>query len=180
VTPHPPSLAGVFIYSSVGSGSSPLSCGVFLPLPLLHAFLLLLVGQMPPPLPSLDDLFIYSHVGSGPPPSPVEFSSHCRFYKLSCSWLLGRCCCSCLLRPTSLFTVPRDCPPTLFGIQGTPPSLLCVFFYCCLLFSLFSMGGVWSFLGAMPLWPKVVCGSTTCCLAHLVVCIFPSGLGAGI
>jgi hypothetical protein len=25
----------------------------------------------------------------GPPPSPVEFSSHHHFYKLSCSWLLG-------------------------------------------------------------------------------------------
>jgi hypothetical protein len=25
----------------------------------------------------------------GLPPSPVQFSSHCHFYKLSCSWLLG-------------------------------------------------------------------------------------------
>jgi hypothetical protein len=34
------------------------------------------------------------------PPSPVEFSSHCHFYKLSHSCLLGMCCCcSCLLRP---------------------------------------------------------------------------------
>jgi hypothetical protein len=28
-------------------------------------------------------------------------------------------------------------------------------------------------------WPRVVCGSTTCHSAHLVVCVFPSGLGAG-
>jgi hypothetical protein len=32
-------------------------------------------------------------------PSPVEFSSHCHFYKLFSSWLLGRCRCSCLLQP---------------------------------------------------------------------------------
>jgi hypothetical protein len=31
----------------------------------------------------------------GLPPSLVEFSSHCHFYKLSHSWLLGVCCCSC-------------------------------------------------------------------------------------
>jgi hypothetical protein len=34
----------------------------------------------------------------GLPPSPVEFSSHHHFYKLSHSWLLGVCRCSCLLR----------------------------------------------------------------------------------
>jgi hypothetical protein len=32
------------------------------------------------------------------PPSPVEFSSHCHFYKLSLSWLLGVCRHSCLLQ----------------------------------------------------------------------------------
>jgi hypothetical protein len=31
----------------------------------------------------------------------------------------------------------------------------------------------------MLIWPRVVCRSTVCHLAHLVVCIFPSGLGAG-
>jgi hypothetical protein len=35
----------------------------------------------------------------GLPPSPVEFSSPCHFYKLSHSWLPGVCCCSCLLWP---------------------------------------------------------------------------------
>jgi hypothetical protein len=34
----------------------------------------------------------------GLPPSPVEFSSHRHFYKLSRSWLLGVCHHSCLLR----------------------------------------------------------------------------------
>jgi hypothetical protein len=34
--------------------------------------------------------------------------------------------------------------------------------------------------GAMLIWPRVFCGSTVCRLAHLVVCVFPSGLGAGV
>jgi hypothetical protein len=46
------------------------------------------------------------HMGSDTSPPPVEFFSHCHFYKLSCSWLLGMCCCSCLLRLACLFTVP--------------------------------------------------------------------------
>jgi hypothetical protein len=37
--------------SPMGSGSSPLSCGVFLPPPLSQAFLLLIAGYMPPLLP---------------------------------------------------------------------------------------------------------------------------------
>jgi hypothetical protein len=41
-------------------------------------------------------VFIYiSHGKWAFPPSPVEFSSHCCFYKPFCSWLLGMCCCSC-------------------------------------------------------------------------------------
>jgi hypothetical protein len=34
--------------------------------------------------------------------------------------------------------------------------------------------------GSMLIWSRVVCGSTMCCLAYLVVCVFPSGLGTGI
>jgi hypothetical protein len=75
-------------------------------------------------------------------------------------------------------------PPPLFGAQGTPPSLLCVFFCCyCLLFSFFlffSLGGGWSVQGAMLIWPRIVCGSTECRLAHLVVRIFLSHLVAAI
>jgi hypothetical protein len=41
----------------------------------------------------------------GLPPSPVEFSSHHHFYKLSHSWLLGVCHRSCLLWLAYLFTV---------------------------------------------------------------------------
>jgi hypothetical protein len=58
------------------------------------------------------------------PPSPVEFSSHHHFYRLSCSWLLGVCHRSCLLQPACCEGFPL--PP--FGAQGTPPSFLHVFF----------------------------------------------------
>jgi hypothetical protein len=37
-------------------------------------------------------------------------------------------------------------------------------------FSFFSLDGGQSVQGAMLIWPRIVCGSTTCHLAHLVVC----------
>jgi hypothetical protein len=39
-----------------------------------------------------------------------------------------------------------------------------------LFFSLFSLSGDESVQGTMLIWPRVVCGSTMCCLAVLVVC----------
>jgi hypothetical protein len=53
----------------------------------------------------------------GLPPSPMEFSSNHHFYKLSCSWLLGTCHRSCLLRLAHLLTVP-------WGIASPPSSVL--------------------------------------------------------
>jgi hypothetical protein len=129
-------------------------------------------------------LFIV-HVGSGSSPSPMEFSSHHHFYKLSRSWLLGVCRCSYLLQPgpACLFTV-------LWGIHLPHSSALRVphpLCYVSLLFLLlitqflfFSLGGGWSVQGAMLIWPRVVCGSTVYCLAHFVVRLFPSRLGAGV
>jgi hypothetical protein len=123
-----------------------------------------------------------AHMGSGSSPSPVEFSSHCRFYKFSCSWFLGGALHSCLLWPACLFTVPWGIAPLpLFGTHGTLPSLLYVFFVVVYYsVSLFSLGWGRSVQGAMLIWPRVVCGSIMCRFAHLVVCIFPSDLGAAI
>jgi hypothetical protein len=60
-------------------------------------------------------------------PSPVEFSSLHQFYKLSCSWLLGVCRCSCLLwHGLFIYSCVRDSPPP-FVAQGAPPFLLLVF-----------------------------------------------------
>jgi hypothetical protein len=52
----------------VGSGTSPLSCGVCLPPPLLQYFPLLIAGHVPPLLPSLASFFIYSSGRDSPPP----------------------------------------------------------------------------------------------------------------
>jgi hypothetical protein len=54
----------------MGGGSSPLSCGVFLPLPLSQDFLLLVAGQVPwlPPSLARPGLFIYSTGKDSPPP----------------------------------------------------------------------------------------------------------------
>jgi hypothetical protein len=148
-------------------------------------------------------------VGSGSSPSPVQFSSHCHFHKLSCSWLLsgaavpaGRHVCLQLTWEVGLPSSPvefsslchshklshswllgawpalagaspahRAC---LFTVLGRIPFLqslaLCVphpLSHVSLLFLLltsqflFSLGLGQSVQGAMLLWPRVVCGSTT-------------------
>jgi hypothetical protein len=121
----------------MGSGSSPLSCGVFLPLLLLLAFPLLVAGRVLLLLPSPAGLFIYSSMRDFPP--PLHCSGH----------------------------------PAIF--------VMCLFFCYCLIFSFsFFLGGIWSVHGSMLIWSRLVCGSTACCLAHLVVHVFPSHQGAGV
>jgi hypothetical protein len=77
----------------------------------------------------------------GLPPSSVEFSSHCHFYKLSCSWLLGVCCCSWLLWPAC-----EGFPLPLSSVLRVPCPLCYVSFLLLFLiiqfFFLFSLGGV--------------------------------------
>jgi hypothetical protein len=72
----------------------------------------------------------------------------------------------------------KDSPPPL-QCSGRPALFATCLFYCCLLFSLvfalFSLGGGWSVQGAMLIWPRFVCGSTECRLAHLVVCFSQAG-----
>jgi hypothetical protein len=69
-------------------------------------------------------------------------------------------------------------PPSL---AHRVPHLLCyvsfvvVVYYSVCIFSLFTLGGGQSVQGAMLIWPRVVCGNTTCCLAHLVVCFSRAG-----
>jgi hypothetical protein len=118
----------------MGSGSSPLSCGVFLPLPLLQAFPLLVAVRVPSLLPSPASLW-----GISPTPS-------------------------------SVFSAPLPLCYVTFLLL-----LLIIHF-----FSLFSLGGGRSVQGAMLIWPRVVSGCTACCLAPLVVRIFPSCLGTAI
>jgi hypothetical protein len=128
-------------------------------------------------------------VRSGPPPAPVALSTRQpQLQAFPSPRLLGGCHHACLLWLACLFTVClRDCTsPTLRGSGHPALFAKCLFFYsaACLLFSVFflfvPLGGGQSVQGVMLIWPKVVCGSTTCSLAHLVVCIFSSSLGAGI
>jgi hypothetical protein len=65
----------------MGSGSSPFSCGVFLPPPLLQAFLLLVAGHVLPLLPSLAGLLW----GISPP--PLQHSGHPALFA-TCLFLL--------------------------------------------------------------------------------------------
>jgi hypothetical protein len=61
-----------------------------------------------------------------------------------------------------------------------PHPLCCLSFCCCCLlfrffFSFFPWVGVSLSRGAMLIWPRVVCGSTACHLAHLVICVSQAG-----
>jgi hypothetical protein len=76
----------------------------------------------------------------GLPPSPVEFSSHHHFCKISLSWLLGGCCHSCLLQSACcegfpLLPLCHSGCPALFA--------MCLFCCYCLLFSFFSFFPGW-------------------------------------
>jgi hypothetical protein len=101
-------------------------------------------------------------------PSPVEFSSHHQFYRLSHSWLLGLCCHSCLLRLLIYLQFREVLPLPPLCHSGRPALFaMCLFCCSCLLFRFFPLGGGWSVQRAMLMWPRVVFGSTACCLAHL-------------
>jgi hypothetical protein len=119
----------------------------------------------------------------GLPPSPVEFSSLCHSHKLFHSWLLGVHHCSCPLGQARLVYLQfrEEFPSPSFSAQGAPSSLQRIFIVLTAyyLVSLFSLGGDWSVQRAMLIWPRVVCGSTSYHLAHLVVHVFPSCLGSG-
>jgi hypothetical protein len=73
-TLHPVSQACVFVYTSCGKWVFPVSCGVFLSLPLSQAFPLLVAGHVPPlpPSPVRPGLFIYSSVRDSPAPFSAQ------------------------------------------------------------------------------------------------------------
>jgi hypothetical protein len=179
VTLHPLSQACMFIYSSCGKWVFPLSCGVFLPLLLLQAFPLLLAGHVLLLLPA--GVFVYNSHGRWVSP-------------LSCGVFLPL-----PLSQAFPLLVARHAPPLLPSLarpglfiyssgRDSPPLALRVLHPLCnvsLLFLLlitqfsFFLGGGRSVQGAMLIWPKVVCGSTTYHLVHLVR-VFPGHLGASI
>jgi hypothetical protein len=118
----------------------------------------------------------------GLPPSPVEFFFPPPLLQAFKLLVAG---CVPLLLPSPAGLLWGISPLPLFSAQGTPPSLLCDFFvliayYSVCVFFLFSLGGGQSVQGDMLIWPRVVYGSITCHLAHLVVHVFPSRLGAAV
>jgi hypothetical protein len=66
-------------------------------------------------------------------------------------------------------------PPSLALRAPRPLCYVSFVVVCSVCFSLFSLGGGQSVQGAMLIWPRVICGSTMCCLAHLVICISQAG-----
>jgi hypothetical protein len=127
-----------------------------------------------------------AHMGSGSSPFPVEFSSLHHFFKLSHSWLPGTCLPfspePLWPGPACLFTVPGRIPLPSSSVHSAPHplcNLSLLFLLHLTQFLFFSLGGGWSVQRVMLIWPRVVCGSTTYHLAHLV-CIFPSCLGLGV
>jgi hypothetical protein len=160
-------------------GSSPLFCRVFLPQPLLQAFPLLIAGCVLPLLPPPAGLFIYSSRGKWVfPPLLCSFPPNTTFTSFPAPG-----CWACAAAPPFSSQLVRDFPsPPLWRSGCLTLFATCLFCYCLLFsfFSLFSLGGGWSVQGSMLIWPRVVCGSTAYHLAHLVVCVFPSHLGAGI
>jgi hypothetical protein len=96
----------------MGTGSSLLSCGVFLPWALLQAFLLLTAGHVPLLLPSTASLFIYSSHGKWVfPPLLCSFPPTATFT----SFLL-------LIAGRVLLLLPS--PAGLWGISPSPSLVL--------------------------------------------------------
>jgi hypothetical protein len=89
VTLHLLSQAGMFIYSSCGKYVFPLSCGVFLPPPLLQAFPLMVVGHVLLLLPSLAQLPYLQFCEVFPSPT-LQGSGHPTLFPtcLYCSYCL--------------------------------------------------------------------------------------------
>jgi hypothetical protein len=182
VTLHPLSQVKCLFTVHMVSGSSLLSCGIFFPPLLLQAFPFLIAGHVL--LHLLADVFVYSSNGKWVI-SPLLWSFP---PSATLTSFLTSGCWVCTAAPTLSgyaqlvylqFWEGFPCPP--LQCSGHPTLFAtCLYCYYCLVLSFsFSPGVGQSVQGAMLIWPGVVCGSTTYCLAHLVR-VFPSHLGMGV
>jgi hypothetical protein len=73
-------------------------------------------------------------------PSPVEFSSHCHFYKLSHSWLLGMCAISAFSSRLIYLEFQEEFPLPHSSALRAPCPLWYVFFVVIAYYSFFSPG----------------------------------------
>jgi hypothetical protein len=149
----------------VGSESSPLSCAVFLPLPLLQAFLLLITGRWLLLLPAAT--FVYSSRGKWVFPSLLwNFPPSATLTSFPIPGCWAHTPAPTRASPAHLacsFTVPGRIPFLQSLVLCAPHPLSHVSFLFLLLISqflFFSLGGGRSVQGAMLLWPRLVCGST--------------------
>jgi hypothetical protein len=111
VTLHPFSQACMFIYSSCGKWVFPPLLWSFPPTATFTSFLAPDYWACSA-APASQRVCLQLTWEVGLSPSPVEFSSLHHSHKLSCSWLLGSCRCSCHLRLglACLFTVLGGIP----------------------------------------------------------------------
>jgi hypothetical protein len=181
VTLHLLSQACMFIYSSCGKRVFPPLLWSFPPTTAFTSFLTTDCWAVLLLLPA--SVFVYSSRGRW------VFPLSCGVFlplSLSQAFLLLVTGCTPLLLPS-----PARPGLFIYSSRGIPlplcstlrvPLPLCNVSYCsyCLLFSFCFFPGWGSVCpGAMLIWPRDVCGSTTYHLAHFVVHIFPSHLGAG-
>jgi hypothetical protein len=148
----------------VGSESSPLSCGVFLPPLLLQAFPLLVFGHVLQPLPSPAGLFIYSSHGKwGFPPLLWSFPPTATFISFPAPG-----CWVCAASPAFSSWLVRDFPSPPSVLRVLCPPSMCLFCCYCLLFSFFSLGwgsvcpGGYADLAQGCLWEYRVLLSSPC------------------
>jgi hypothetical protein len=128
-------------------------------------------------LPSLASLFIYRSCGKCPFPTLQWNPPHDTVTSFSTPSLLGGGHHSCRLW-TAYLQFHERLPLPSSVLRAPCPLCYVSFFFCCLLFSffsLFSLSGGQSVQGVTLIWPRVVCGSTVCCLAYLVVCFSWAG-----
>jgi hypothetical protein len=88
-------------------------------------------------------------------------------------WHIGYCCRLCLFKGHM-----GDCPSPFSSVFEMPPLLLHALFSSLFIIQVFFLPRVEVSLsrGAMPVYPRGGCGSTTCHLfAHLLVCISQAG-----
>jgi hypothetical protein len=127
-------------------------------------------------------VFIYSSRGKWVfPPLLWSFPPTATFYKLPTP---GCWACATAHAFSSWLVYLQFCEglplPLPLALRAPHPLCYMSFLLFLLFFFLFSLGRGWSVQGAVLIWPRVVCRSTTYRLAHLVVHIFPSHLGTGI
>jgi hypothetical protein len=132
-------------------------------------------------------MFIYSSCGKWVFP-PLLWSFLPRLLLQAFPLLVAGHVLLLLPSPAGLFihSSMSDFPSPPLWHSGHPVLFATCLFCCyCLLFSFFSLGGGQSVQGVMLIWPRIVCGSTTCSLAHLwsvssqAVWALPSGSGKG-